>query len=53
MASSAPAAEIITLQFGHFANHVGAHVWNAQELSFRYGEDEQVCVVLLCVVKSS
>jgi hypothetical protein len=22
--------EIITLQFGNFANHVGAHFWNIQ-----------------------
>ncbi|CAE6950206.1 MSTO1, partial [Symbiodinium natans] len=23
--------EVITLQFGHFANHVGAHYWNLQD----------------------
>lgn len=28
--------EIITLQFGNYANHVGAHFWNIQELSFDY-----------------
>lgn len=22
--------EIITLQFGHFSNHIGAHWWNIQ-----------------------
>ncbi|KAJ8732915.1 hypothetical protein PYW07_015514 [Mythimna separata] len=28
--------EILTLQFGHYANYVGAHFWNLQELSFDY-----------------
>lgn len=28
--------EILTLQFGHYTNFVGAHFWNAQELSFDY-----------------
>lgn len=28
--------EIITLQFGHYSNYVGAHFWNIQELSFDY-----------------
>ena len=23
--------EIVTLQFGDYANHVGAHFWNAQD----------------------
>ena len=27
---------IITLQLGHYANHVGAHFWNTQEASFVY-----------------
>ncbi|VVC93524.1 protein misato [Leptidea sinapis] len=28
--------EILTLQFGHYSNYVGAHFWNIQELSFDY-----------------
>lgn len=28
--------EIVTLQFGHYSNFVGAHFWNIQELSFDY-----------------
>lgn len=28
--------EILTLQFGHYANYIGAHFWNIQELSFDY-----------------
>lgn len=28
--------EILTLQFGHYSNFVGAHFWNLQELSFDY-----------------
>lgn len=28
--------EIVTLQFGHYSNYVGAHFWNIQELSFDY-----------------
>lgn len=28
--------EILTFQFGHYANYVGAHFWNLQELSFDY-----------------
>lgn len=28
--------EILTLQFGHYSNYVGAHFWNLQELSFDY-----------------
>tara|TARA_R110002050_G_scaffold220333_2_gene356189 strand:+ start:28 stop:300 length:273 start_codon:yes stop_codon:yes gene_type:complete len=26
--------ELLTLQFGHYANHVGAHYWNFQEESY-------------------
>jgi hypothetical protein len=26
--------EVITLQIGHYANHVGAHYWNAQVSAF-------------------
>lgn len=22
--------EVLTLQLGHYANHVGTHIWNAQ-----------------------
>ncbi|KAI8354983.1 tubulin domain-containing protein [Mortierella sp. GBAus27b] len=36
--------EIITLQFGHYANFVGTHFWNTQEAHFNYeqpGEDEE------------
>ncbi|KAH1014571.1 protein misato [Dendroctonus ponderosae] len=28
--------EILTLQFGHYANFVGTHWWNIQESSFQY-----------------
>ena len=35
--------EIVTLQFGHYANHVASHIWNAQELSFTYDEAAPVC----------
>lgn len=28
--------EILTLQFGHYSNYVGAHFWNINELSFDY-----------------
>ncbi|CAG9854358.1 unnamed protein product [Phyllotreta striolata] len=28
--------EILTLQFGHYANFVGTHWWNLQDLSFNY-----------------
>ncbi|XP_077970110.1 protein misato homolog 1-like [Styela clava] len=40
--------EIITLQFGHYANFVGTHWWNIQESSFQYsnsatgGEKEEI-----------
>lgn len=30
------AKEILTLQFGHYANFVGTHWWNLQEQSFEY-----------------
>lgn len=32
--------EILTLQFGHYANFVGAHWWNSQELSFEYNANK-------------
>lgn len=32
--------EIVTLQFGHFANFVGTHLWNLQESSFCYDPKE-------------
>lgn len=28
--SNMPCHEVITLQFGSYANHVGAHFWNLQ-----------------------
>ncbi|CAD0198137.1 unnamed protein product [Chrysodeixis includens] len=28
--------ELLTFQFGHYANYIGAHFWNLQELSFDY-----------------
>lgn len=28
--------EIVTLQFGHYSNFVGTHLWNIQECGFRY-----------------
>ncbi|KAG0338451.1 mtDNA inheritance, partitioning of the mitochondrial organelle [Podila horticola] len=36
--------EIITLQFGHYANFVGTHFWNTQEAHFNYqqlGDEEE------------
>ncbi|CAG9820461.1 unnamed protein product [Phaedon cochleariae] len=30
--------EILTLQFGHYANFVGTHWWNLQERAFEYSE---------------
>ncbi|KAF9193404.1 mtDNA inheritance, partitioning of the mitochondrial organelle [Haplosporangium sp. Z 11] len=36
--------EIVTLQFGHYANYVGTHFWNTQEAHFNYqqpGDDEE------------
>lgn len=30
--------EIIYIQAGNFANHVGSHFWNAQESYFTYRE---------------
>ncbi|RIA94768.1 tubulin domain-containing protein, partial [Glomus cerebriforme] len=30
--------EILTLQFGHFANFVGTHFWNSQEAYFTFNE---------------
>ncbi|CAG8638677.1 9164_t:CDS:2, partial [Racocetra persica] len=40
--------EIVTLQFGHFSNYVGAHFWNAQEeyFSFDTGQHAQETDVL-------
>ncbi|KAF9110727.1 mtDNA inheritance, partitioning of the mitochondrial organelle [Mortierella sp. AM989] len=32
--------EIVTLQFGHFANFVGAHYWNTQDAQFNYEQPE-------------
>lgn len=32
--------EILTLQFGHHSNFVGAHLWNLQESSFDYNADK-------------
>ncbi|XP_060664041.1 protein misato [Drosophila nasuta] len=32
--------EIITLQFGTYANYVGAHFWNQQEANFVYDRDD-------------
>ena len=31
---------VITLQVGHYANFVGTHFWNAQELSFQVERDK-------------
>lgn len=31
-----PFGEVITLQFGHYANFVGSHLWNLQEACFSY-----------------
>ncbi|CAO3568518.1 unnamed protein product [Mortierella alpina] len=36
--------EIVTLQFGHYANFVGTHFWNTQEAHFNYqqpGDEEE------------
>ena len=32
---------IITLQLGHYANHVGAHFWNTQEAGFVYPDGDK------------
>lgn len=32
----AAAREVISLQFGHYSNFVGTHLWNIQEASFDY-----------------
>lgn len=32
--------EILTLQFGHYSNFVGAHLWNLQEFGFAYDSDK-------------
>lgn len=29
--------EILTLQFGHYSNFIGTHLWNIQECGFNYG----------------
>lgn len=34
--------EIITLQFGNYANFIGTHWWNIQESSFQYNESDVV-----------
>ncbi|XP_054729635.1 protein misato [Anastrepha obliqua] len=31
--------EVVTLQFGNFANYIGAHWWNIQESSFNYNPE--------------
>ncbi|KAF9438617.1 mtDNA inheritance, partitioning of the mitochondrial organelle [Entomortierella beljakovae] len=33
--------EIVTLQFGHYANFVGAHYWNTQDAHFNYEQSEE------------
>ncbi|XP_065366308.1 protein misato [Calliphora vicina] len=38
--------EILTLQFGNYANYIGAHWWNIQESGFsydQYGEPGEIC----------
>ena len=37
--------EIIYIQAGRVANHVGAHFWNAQQNYFTYGEDAEEPIV--------
>ena len=32
--------ELLTLQFGHYANFVGTHFWNLQEQQFSYQASE-------------
>ncbi|KAF9209883.1 mtDNA inheritance, partitioning of the mitochondrial organelle [Haplosporangium sp. Z 27] len=42
--------EIVTLQFGHFANFVGTHFWNTQDAHFNYeqpADDEEVAPELI------
>lgn len=36
--------EILYIQAGPSANHVGTHFWNTQESYFTYGEDEDPTV---------
>ena len=37
--------EIIYIQAGKFANHIGTHFWNAQQSYFTYGADAQDPIV--------
>lgn len=37
--------EIIYIQAGQLANHVGTHFWNAQQNYFTYGEDAEDPIV--------
>lgn len=37
--------EIIYIQAGRFANHVGTHFWNSQQGYFTYGEDAEEPIV--------
>ncbi|XP_018334955.1 protein misato-like [Agrilus planipennis] len=32
--------EVVTLQFGHYSNFVGAHLWNLNDLSFDYSSNQ-------------
>ncbi|GAB0095808.1 Protein misato [Sergentomyia squamirostris] len=34
--------EILTLQFGNYANYVGTHFWNIQESGFQYGSEGEL-----------
>lgn len=37
--------EILYIQGGRFANHIGTHFWNAQQSYFTYGEDAEDPIV--------
>ncbi|XP_069806822.1 protein misato homolog 1 [Dendropsophus ebraccatus] len=35
--------EVVTLQLGHYANHVGAHWWNLQEAESSQSQECEIC----------
>lgn len=34
--------QIVTLQFGEYSNHVGTHLWNAQDVYNSTGQDASI-----------
>ncbi|KAM3910419.1 LOW QUALITY PROTEIN: protein misato homolog 1-like [Leptodactylus fuscus] len=37
------AGEVVTVQLGHYSNHVGAQWWSLQEAEFSQSQDSEVC----------